>query len=74
MHVAKSHSRVIGEEVAAYADDPSEETSVHAIATLQEMGEEVLLDNRQSLARIAADPRRGPSVYTAATQALSVAP
>jgi hypothetical protein len=70
-NVAKSHSREIGKEVAGYADDPSEQTSVHAIGTLQSMGKDVVLDSQQSLSRIAADTSRTPSVRTAATKALS---
>jgi HEAT repeat len=68
---ANSHNREIGKEVAAYADDPSEETSVHAIETLQLMGRSIILDSQQSLSRIAADTSRAPSVRTAATKALS---
>jgi len=68
---ANSHNREIGKEVTAYADDPSEETSVHAIETLQRMGSSIILDSQQSLSRIAADTSRPPSVRTAATKALS---
>jgi hypothetical protein len=70
-HVAKSHSREIGKEVARYADDPNEQTSVHAIETLQLMGKSTILDSQHSLSRIAADTSRAPSVRTAATKALS---
>jgi hypothetical protein len=70
-HVAKSHSREIGKEVAGYADDPSEQISVLAIETLQTMGKSVILDNQHSLLQIAADSSRAPSVRTAATKALS---
>jgi hypothetical protein len=70
MSVAKSHSREIGKEVAGYADDPDEQTSLHAIRTLQWMGKDVLLDSQQDLSRIAADSSRTPSVRTAATKAL----
>lgn len=73
-NVAKTRSREIGKEVAAYADDSNEQTSVHAIKTLQSMGKDVVLDNQQSLSRIAADTRRTPNVRTAATKALSVVP
>jgi HEAT repeat protein len=72
-HVAKSHNREIGKEVAGYADDPDERTSVLAIETLQQMGESIMLESRQSLSRIASDIRRTPSVRTAATKALSAA-
>ena len=68
---ANSHNREIGKEVTAYADDPSEETSVHAIQTLQRMGSSIIFDSQQSLSRIAADTSRPPSVRTAATKALS---
>ncbi|MCU1250943.1 MAG: hypothetical protein JWQ49_3972 [Edaphobacter sp.] len=74
MHVAKSHSREIGKEVAGYADDPDEQTSTLAIETLQSMGKDVVLDNQQSLSRIASDTRRTPNVRAAATKALSAAP
>jgi HEAT repeat protein len=74
MHVAKSHSREIGKEVAGYADDPDEQTSTLAIETLQSMGKDVVLDNQQSLSRIAADTGRTPSVRAAATKALSAVP
>jgi hypothetical protein len=73
-NVAKTRSREIGKEVAAYADDSNEQTSVHAIKTLQSMGKDVVLDNQQSLSRIAADTRRTPNVRTAATKALSAVP
>jgi hypothetical protein len=69
---AHSHNREIGKEVAAYADDPDERTSVHAIETLQAMGKSAILDNQQSLSRIASDISRTPGVRTAATKALSV--
>jgi len=69
-HVAKSHNREIGKEVAGYADDPDEETSVLAIETLQFMGKDAILDSQQSLSRIAGDSSRAPSVRTAATKAL----
>ncbi len=68
---ANSQNREIGKEVAAYADDPSEETSIHAIETLQRMGRSIILDSQQTLSRIAADTGRAPSVRTAATKALS---
>jgi hypothetical protein len=71
IRVAKSPSREIGKEVAAYATDPDEQTSVHAIETLQEMGRSAILDNQQSLSRIAADTSRTLGVRTAATKALS---
>lgn len=48
-YVAKSHSREIGKEVSVYADDPDDQTSVHAIETLQIMGKSTILDSRQSL-------------------------
>jgi hypothetical protein len=70
-HVAKSHSREIGKEVAGYADDPDEQTSVLAIETLQLMGKDVVLDNQQSLSRITADSRRTPNVRAAARKALT---
>jgi hypothetical protein len=73
-NVAKSHSREIGKEVARYADDPSEQTSTLAIETLQSMGKDVVLDNQQSLSRIASDTRRAPNVRAAAIKALSAAP
>jgi hypothetical protein len=69
---AHSHNREIGKEVAVYADDPDERTSVHAIETLQAMGKSAILDNQQSLSRIASDISRTPGVRTAATKALSV--
>ncbi|HMH16022.1 MAG TPA: hypothetical protein VK578_23190 [Edaphobacter sp.] len=68
---AKSNNREIGKEVARYADDPNEQTSVHAIETLQLMGKSTILDSQPSLSRIAADTSRAPSVRTAATKALS---
>ncbi|MEG9435267.1 hypothetical protein JAO29_03705 [Edaphobacter sp. HDX4] len=71
VNVAKSHNREIGKEVVSYADDPSEQTSVRAIGTLQAMGQSVILDSQQSLSRIAADPKRAPSVRAAATKALT---
>jgi HEAT repeat protein len=71
MSVAKSHSREIGKEVAGYADDPNEQTSVHAIRTLQWMGKDVLLDSQQPLSRIAGDSSKAPSVRSAATTALA---
>ncbi|MEG9436896.1 hypothetical protein JAO29_12065 [Edaphobacter sp. HDX4] len=73
-HVARSHNRAIGKEVARYADDPDEQTSSLAIETLQSMGKDVVLDNQQSLSRIAADTGRTPSVRAAATKALSAVP
>ena len=72
-NVARSHSREIGKEVASYADDPSEQTSVLAIGTLQSMGKDVVLDSQQSLSRIAADTSRTPSVRAAARKALTTA-
>ncbi len=69
--VARPHNPEIAKEVAIYADDPDEHLSVHAIETLQGMGKSVILDNQQSLSRIAADKTRSPSVRTAATKALS---
>jgi hypothetical protein len=74
IQVAKSNNRKIGKEVAGYADDPDEQTSVHAIETLQAMGKSAILDNQQSLSRIAADISRTPGVRTAATKALSTVP
>ena len=68
--VAKSHNREIGKEVASYADDPDEQTSVLAIGTLQHMGTSNILKNQESLSRIAADTRRAPSVRAAAAKAL----
>jgi hypothetical protein len=68
---AKSNNREIGKEVARYADDPSEQTSVHAIETLRLMGKSTILDSQPSLSRIAADTSRAPSVRAAATKALS---
>ena len=70
-HVAKSHSREIGKEVAGYADDPSEQTSVLAIETLEWMGKDAVLDSQQSLSRIAGDSSKAQNVRTAATKALS---
>ena len=69
--VAKSRSREIGKEVAGYADDPDEQTSIHAIETLQAMGKSAILDNQQSLSRIAADTNRTPGTRVAAAKALS---
>jgi hypothetical protein len=69
--VAKSHSREIAREVAAYADDSDEQTGVLAIGTLQSMGKDAVLDNQPSLSRIAADTRRTPSVRNAARKALT---
>lgn len=68
---AKSNNREIGKGVVGYADDPNEQTSVRAIETLQLMGKSIVLDNQQSLSRIAEDTSRAPSVRTAATKALS---
>lgn len=68
---AKSNNRKIGMEVAGYADDPDEQTSLHAIETLQLIGKSSIFDSQQSLSRIAADTSRAPSVRTAATKALS---
>ena len=70
---AHPHNPEIGKEVAAYADDPNEETSVRAIRTLQGMGRNIILDNQRSLSRIAADSGRAPSVRAAARKALSAA-
>lgn len=72
--VARSHSREVGKEVADYANDPDEQTSLHAIRTLSGMGKSIVLDNQQSLSRIAGDSARSPNVRTAATKALSAAP
>ena len=69
--VAKSHSREIGKEVARYADDPDEQTGSLAIGTLQFMGKDVVLDNQESLSRIAANTSRTPSVRDAARKALT---
>jgi hypothetical protein len=75
IRIVKSNHREIGAEIAkevtAYADDANEQTSVHAIETLQLMGRDAVLDNQQSLSRIAADTRRTPSVRAAATTALA---
>ena len=71
VNVAKSHNREIGKAVANWADDPDEQTSVHAIGTLQSMGKDVVLDSQQSLSRIAGDSSRAPSIRTAATKALA---
>ena len=73
-HVAKSKNPEIGKEVAAYADDPNEQTSLHAVETLQAMGKRTIQDNQQSLSRIAADTSRALSVRTAAAKALSGVP
>jgi hypothetical protein len=74
VNVAKSHNREIGKEVAGYADDPSEQTSVKAIGTLQSMGKDVVLDSQQSLSRIAADTTSStPNVRAAARRALTAA-
>jgi HEAT repeat protein len=73
IQVARSHSREIGKEVAGYADDPDEQTSVHAIETLQGMGKDAILDSQQSLSRIGADTSRTPSVRAAARKALTTA-
>ncbi|MDQ2833872.1 MAG: HEAT repeat domain-containing protein [Acidobacteriota bacterium] len=73
--VKGSHHEIgaeLAKEVMAYADDPNEQTSVHAIGTLQSLGKDAILDSQQSLSRIAADTTRAPSVRTAATKALSV--
>jgi HEAT repeat protein len=72
-NVANSHSLEIGKEVAGYADDPDEQTSVLAIETLQSMGKDVAIDNQPSLSRIAADNRRTPSVRAAARKVLTSA-
>jgi hypothetical protein len=71
IRVAKSRSLEISKEVAAYATDSDEPTSVAAIETLQGMGQSAILDNQQALSRIAADTSRTPRVRTAATKALS---
>ncbi len=73
VNVAKSHNREIGKEVAGYADDPSEQTSVKAIGTLQSMGKDVVLDSQQSLSRIGADTSRPPNVRAAARRAITAA-
>jgi hypothetical protein len=73
-NVAKSHDRKIGKEVAAYAGDPDDQTSIHAIGALQSMGKDVVLDNKLSLSQVAADARRTQSVRDAATKALSSVP
>jgi hypothetical protein len=73
VNVAKSHNREIGKEVAGYADDPSEQTSVKAIGALQVMGKDVVLDSQQSLSRIGADTSRTPNVRAAARRALTAA-
>ncbi len=70
-NVARSHNREIGKEVAGYADDPSEQTSVLAIETLQNMGKSVILDSQQSLSRITADSSRTLNVRAAARKALT---
>ncbi len=74
MHVARSHSREIGKEVAAYAADPDEQTSVHAIETLQSMGKNVVLDNQHTLSRLARDNSKAQSVRDAATKTLATVP
>jgi hypothetical protein len=71
IEVTRSHNREIGKAVANWADAPDEQTSVHAIRTLQGMGKDVVLDSQQSLSRIAADTSRAPSERTAATKALA---
>jgi hypothetical protein len=71
IRVAKSRSLEISKEVAAYATDSDEPTSVDAIETLQGMGRSAILDNQQALSRIAADTSRTPRVRAAATKALS---
>jgi len=75
IQIVKSNHREIGAEIAkevtAYADDPNEQTSVHAIGTLQGLGKDAVMDNQQSLSRIAADTSRTPNVRAAATKALS---
>ena len=70
-NVARSHNRDIAKEVAAYADDSDENTSVHAINTLQFMGKDAILDSQQFLRRIAGDTTRTRSLRAAATKALS---
>lgn len=70
---AKSENHEIGTEVARYADDPKEQTSTHAIETLQSMGKNIVRDNQQSLSRIAADANRTPGVREAAKKALAAA-
>ncbi len=74
IQVARPDNRDIGKEVAAYAGDPDDQTSIHAIETLQWMGKNVVLDNQASLLRVAADNRRAPGVRAAATKALSAVP
>jgi hypothetical protein len=75
IRIVKSNHHEIGAEIAkevtAYADDSNEQTSVHAIETLQFMGKDAVLDSQQSLSRIAGDSSRAPSVRAAATTALS---
>jgi hypothetical protein len=71
---AKSHDRKIGKVAATYADDPDDQTSIHAIETLQRMGKDVVVDNQLSLSQAAADAKRAPGVRAAATKALSAVP
>lgn len=71
---ARCTNREIGKEVARYMDDPDEQMSTHAIEILQLMGKDIVLDNQESLSRIAADTRRTPSVRAAATKVLSAVP
>ena len=68
--VTRNQNREIGKAVVNWADGPDEQTSVHAIRTLQGMGKDVLRDSQQDLSRIAADSSRAPSVRTAATKAV----
>lgn len=73
IEVTRNHNREVGKAVANWTDDPNEQTSVHANVTLQSMGKNVVLDNQQSLCRIAADSSRTPNVRAAAKKALIAA-
>jgi len=72
--IARPDNPEIAKEVAVYADDPDEQLSVYAIETLQSMGKNSIAATQQSLARIAADTNRPPSVRAAAAKALSTVP
>jgi hypothetical protein len=71
--VTRGQNRELGKAVANWADDPDEQTSVLAIGTLQSMGKDVVLDNQQSLSRIAADTSKRPNVRATARRALTAA-
>ena len=67
----RSQNRDVAKEVAAYANCPDEQISGLAIETLQGMGRSNIVDNQQTLSRIAADARRPLNVRRAAAQTLS---